>query len=168
MNKKGDYVENNCVLYKINFIIIIIRLYIIVHLYICIYTLKWIGPQENLFLSYFTPIHFSDILFHLHEVMICSNVPFGLYSGNCFDKVLVHFNSRICICECWFQVNCPWQIFVLFILFFFFLQECILRVCVFTWVFMSMYIYILFWGGGPLFSPLLLFSPKLSMIVDIQ
>ena len=26
--------------------------------------------------------------------------PFGFYCGDCFDRVVVLFNSRICACEC--------------------------------------------------------------------
>ena len=31
--------------------------------------------------------------------MVCSCVLFDLYSGDCFDKVVVHFNSRFCACK---------------------------------------------------------------------
>ena len=70
-------------------------------IYIYIYTLKWIGPHENLFLSY---LFFFNTCFwrftSSSSKMVYSGVPFGLYSGDCFDKVVVLFNSRICVCEC--------------------------------------------------------------------
>ena len=39
--------------------------------------------------------------------MVYSGVLFVLYSGDCFDKVVVLFNSRICIHEYTVQVNDP-------------------------------------------------------------
>ena len=34
---------------------------------------------------------------------------FGFYSGDCFDRVIVLFTSRICVCECPVRIHCPWQ-----------------------------------------------------------
>ena len=38
--------------------------------------------------------------------MVDLSVPFGFYSGDSFDRVVVLFNSRICVCECPVPVNC--------------------------------------------------------------
>ena len=29
------------------------------------------------------------------------------YNEDCFDKVVIHFNSRICVCKYPVGVNCP-------------------------------------------------------------
>ena len=42
--------------------------------------------------------------------------PSGLYSGDCFDKLVVLFISKICVCECPVLVNC--QLFFLSFSFF--------------------------------------------------
>ena len=44
--------------------------------------------------------------------MVCSCVPFDLYCGDRFDKIVILFNSRICVCEFSVPVNCQQQIFV--------------------------------------------------------
>ena len=57
----------------------------------------------------------SDTIQHIAAgsggVKGCSCLPRGYlseseYSGDCFDKVVVHFNSRICVCECSVRVIC--------------------------------------------------------------
>ena len=35
------------------------------------------------------------------------SVQFNFYSDECFDRVVVLFNSRMCVCECPVRINCP-------------------------------------------------------------
>ena len=51
-----------------------------------------LDPQVNLLLSY---SFFFNMCFR--KLMVDLRVPFGFYSGNCFGRVVVLFNSRICI-----------------------------------------------------------------------
>ena len=66
--------------------------------------------------------------------MFVGEVAFDLYSGDCFDKVVL-FNSRIFVWKCSdgvyvFIVRDKISSLFFFLLFFFFLRECILYVCV--------------------------------------
>ena len=75
---------------------------------------------------------------------VCSCLPFYLSSGDCFDKVVILFNSRIYVCEFSVRVKCPWQIFdPLFVsLFFFSLLFLFTKVCsVCLYVYMAAHIY---------------------------
>ena len=70
--------------------------YIYKYIYIHIYTLKWIGPQRHLFLSYlFFSTYFWHFMTSLGIEIVCSSVPFNLYNHDCFDLIVVLFNSRI-------------------------------------------------------------------------
>ena len=40
------------------------------------------------------------------KLMTNLSIPFGFYSGNCFDRFVVLFNSQTCVCECPVGVNC--------------------------------------------------------------
>ena len=119
--------------------------HIYIYIYIYIYALKGIGQQRDLFLSY---LFFFDKCFwyftHSSESeMFYSCISFDLSCSQCFDNIVIHFKSRICVCEFSVRVNSPWQIVVsyfsfFFFFFFFFLQKCFLSVC----VLLSMYVYI--------------------------
>ena len=116
--------------------------------------LNWIGPQEALFSSYlflFFSTRVSNVPHFLQEdIIVDDGVLFDLYSGNCFDKIMVLSNSRISVWEFSDKINCPWQMFVstsvvslfLFFLFFFFLQKCILCVCIYIYIHIYIYNYI--------------------------
>ena len=96
------------------------RIYIYIYIYILLVkwekernTLKWIGPLEDLFLSYsfFFNSYFMRFTSSSWSKVVCSCVPYDLYDGNCFDKVVVLLSSRICVCESSVWINSPWQIF---------------------------------------------------------
>ena len=95
--------------------------------------------------------------------MIYFSVPFGFYSGDCFDKAVVIFISWICVCECPLWINCPWQTFVsadvvsLSLLFFFIRVYSVFYVSAFVLVFIHVCIH----SGCFCFYPLLLSSPKI-------
>ena len=42
------------------------------------------------------------------KLRIDLNVPFGFYSGDCFDRNMVRFDSKIRVCECSVRVNRSW------------------------------------------------------------
>ena len=130
--------------------------------------LEWIGPQGDFFLViYFSSTRVSSLLHCLQEIIIIGNgVPFDLYSDDCFDKFVFFkiqdlrlkiFSSfklsetNFRLCWCCFSVS----------LFFFFLQDCILCICVSVRTLVSMYVYIL---SGVLFffyyssSPLIIYD----------
>ena len=67
-------------------------------------TWKWIGLQVNLlsdYLFYFS-YSFTFLMFTiiLRDLMADLSVPFGFYSDDCFNRVVVLFNFWICVCEC--------------------------------------------------------------------
>ena len=81
-------------------------------------TLKWIDPQANwvsLFVFvfcgffFFASIRVSGLRVVIGKVMIDLNAPFIFYSGECFDRFVVLYNSRICVCEYPVGVSCPRQ-----------------------------------------------------------
>ena len=67
----------------------------------------------NLFLSHLLlfPMCFWCFTLFSESKIVYSHVPFDL-CVDFFDKVVVLFNSRICVCEFSVWVNCPWQILV--------------------------------------------------------
>ena len=75
---------------------------------------KIIGLLGDLFIRYlfFFNMCFWHFTLSLRSKMVCSCVPFDLYCGDCFNKVVVLFNSRICVSEFLVRVNYQWQIFV--------------------------------------------------------
>ena len=70
------------------------------------------GLQENLLLSYLFSFNtcFWCPLSSSGSEVFCSCVPLDLYSGNCFDQVVVLFNSRICVNE--FSLRVDFENFV--------------------------------------------------------
>ena len=54
-------------------------------------------------------IHISNFRVVFRKRMINLGVFFSFYRGDCFDRNVVLFNSRICVRECSFGVNCPWK-----------------------------------------------------------
>ena len=115
--------------------------------YIHTHTLKWIGLQVNLLSDLF---FFYTCFWHLvfRKLMADLNIPFGFYSGNCFDRVKVLFNSLISLLiSSW----SPWQILVSSFF------ACILCVCVgvcvcvymCVYTFMGFFFFFLGWGLLP-------------------
>ena len=65
-----------------------------------------------LFIYFFSSPCVSDFRVVFRKLMIDLGALFGFYSGNCFDWVVILFNSRTCVHECLLGVNCPLYIYI--------------------------------------------------------
>ena len=54
---------------------------------------------------------FLTIKVIIRKLMMILDTFSGFYSGNCFYRVVVLFNSWISVYECLVRVNCPIQLF---------------------------------------------------------
>ena len=138
--------------------------------YTCIYY-KWIGPQLNLgsgfvfvflffwvFFKFFASSYISDFRIEFRKLMVDLGVPFGFYSGDYFDRVVILLNSMSCVsmkallelivCDNLWHLQFVVCLLLFFLLLFLFcvclrvcvcarvhLQECILCVCEYVWLF---------------------------------
>ena len=95
------------------------HIYIYIYIYIIFFCwpnggkkvniLKWIGPQMNLLVGYL--FFFKQMLLTFKDVfrklMVDLSVSFGFYRGECFDRVVVLFDSRISAREYSVRVHWP-------------------------------------------------------------
>ena len=77
-----------------------------IYIYIYIY-MNWLAIESEFvilgFYYLFTALHVFQILSLLREIYS------SFYRDDCFDRGVILFISRICVCKCPVRVNCPWK-----------------------------------------------------------
>ena len=109
-----------------------ICIYIYIYIYVCVCVCVcvfgfWFKERKNIYFKrnrstrgfifqdiYFSSTRVSGVLYPLQKAkLLCSCVSFDLYSGDCFDQVVILFISRTSVCEFSVRVNYPWKFFCL-------------------------------------------------------
>ena len=73
--------------------------------------INW-STREFVFKLFFLQHVFLTFKVVFRMLIVDLSIPFTFYSGDCFDRVVILFNFRICVCECPVQVNWLWQTLV--------------------------------------------------------